>query len=395
MTVNRVLLTNIGLLCGAFVLALWSVNVNALPSRTIPNIVSNSLGLFYVLGPALGLIGAKEMARFKGLVRSRTSGILIGRIAFRSLGYAAVFGILAPSIYLVAQLLTTGSFNLSTDLIMGALTICLQSMTWIAFGAALGLYLPAVVAAALGLFVPFILAAYPVTMGNVAWRQMFGQPYTSCCSVSQQIDPILWKSSILVLGSILAGAFILVLTFNRRQKPVLLTKFFSIVVLGLVACAGYGVAKQGNYDLAVPRPEDAMRCEGDICLWPETPAEQRVANERVWNSLGVRGYRLVDTELVSDRHLLFARTSDEREVRKHILTQLLVHEPELKNSRSCWSSEDGELSLADALPDLELEDLESAVLTSSGKWRGLHGTNQGIDVRMIARHVNRECQGQW
>lgn len=392
---NRVFVANLALLGGGILLALWSINLNSMPVSTTSNIVSNSLGLFYVLGPVLGFIGAKEMGRFKDFLGACPSGRIVGRIAFRSLGYVVGLGILMPLAYLLAGLSTVPIIDLSLDLLMGVVTIGLQAATWSAFGAVLGLYLPTVVAAALGLFVPFVFAAYPVSMSNVAWRQMFGQPYTSCCSVSQEIDPILWQSTAWVLGSVLASALILLFTFRGTKKFALYAKIFAVLILGFCLSAGYSVGAKGNYNSAVLRSAESMLCEKDICAWPETPEAQRAVNTRIWRSLGIHGYRLVDSEVANNEEdILFPRTADENEAKKIILTQLLSHEPELKNTDSCWDSENGKLSLAEALPDMGLNDLDTVLLTPSGKWRGLHGTNDGVDVRAIADRVNRECQGR-
>ena len=220
---NRVFVANLALLGGGILLALWSINLNSIPVSTTSNIVSNSLGLFYVLGLYWDLSALKKWY-FKDFLGACSSGRIVGRIAFRSLGYVVGLGILMPLAYLLAGLSTVPNIDLSLDLLMGVVTIGLQAATWSAFGAVLGLYLPTVVAAALGLFVPFVFAAYPVSMSNVAWRQMFGQPYTSCCSVSQEIDPILWQSTAWVLGSVLASALILLLRFAEPRNSLFMPR---------------------------------------------------------------------------------------------------------------------------------------------------------------------------
>lgn len=61
----RINALNVALVLAASVLGLLSITLNANPVPTQDNAISNSLALYYSLGPILGFIGAKEMARFR------------------------------------------------------------------------------------------------------------------------------------------------------------------------------------------------------------------------------------------------------------------------------------------------------------------------------------------
>lgn len=65
---SRINAINVALVLAAAALGLLSIALNANPVPTQDNAVSNSLAIYYSLGPILGFIGAKEMARFRSFL---------------------------------------------------------------------------------------------------------------------------------------------------------------------------------------------------------------------------------------------------------------------------------------------------------------------------------------
>lgn len=129
-----------------------------------------------------------------------------------------------------------------------------------------------------------------------------------------------------------------------------------------------------------------------MCYWRETPSEQVDANRKVWESLGVTTYRLIDAEPQRDGDIWLAHSNQQQEVKRALLVELLSNEPALKGAPSCWGTPQEPVSVAESLPDLTEEELERATLTPSGQWRGVHGTNEGVDVKFILNRANSECR---
>ena len=391
---TRINALNVALVLAASVLGLLSIAPNANPVPTQDNAVSNSLALYYSLGPILGFVGAKEMARFRSFFKSRGSVRDVFKVWLRSLALPLLLAVVVVLAYLAVQLANIGYVESGRFLATGLVFIALHGVAWLSLGATLGLYLPAIVAIAVGLLLPYILVAYPVSLSNVAWRQMFGQPFSSCCQVSQSVDPILWKASALVLGAICVCSLLLIAAFHGNWLPGLPAwplRLAAIVLLGVSCGLGYGIAQDGNYDSAMPRPQKHMICEGAVCYWRETPSAQVDANRKVWGSLGVTTYRLIDAETQRDGDIWLVRSSQQPEVKHALLVDLLSNEPVLKETPSCWGTPQEPVSVAESLPDLTEEELERATLTPSGQWRGVHGTNEGVDVKFILDRANSEC----
>ncbi|MBC2681258.1 ABC transporter permease [Corynebacterium sp. 4HC-13] len=297
-----------------------------------------------------------------------------------------------PIVFMLYELLSIGHVDSVSTVLLGVAFTVVHAVTWMAFGMALGLYLPFAIAVAAGLFIPFVLTAYPLSSSDVAWRQMFGQPYGSCCSVSQFIDPVLWIPSAMVLGSIFVWSLLFICSYRGIKFRDWIIRASSVVVLLLFVVTGYFYGSTGNYDSAISRPTSAMICEQNICFWPETPEQEVKANKNVWNSLGVQGYRLEDADLESNQVIKFSRSSDEQVVKSDLMMDLLRHEPALQKIESCWAVETDDYSLAESLPQLSLDVMESIALDSSGKWRGRNGTNEAIDLEKILLQAQKECQ---
>lgn len=394
---TRINALNVALVLAASVLGLVSVALNTNPVLTQDNAVSNSLALYYALGPILGFIGAKEMARFRSFLESRGSVQDVFRVWLRSLALPLLLAVVVVLAYLIVQLADISYVESARSLAMGLAFIALHGVAWLSLGATLGLYLPAILSIAVGLLLPFILVAYPISLSNVAWRQMFGQSFGSCCQVSQSVDPILWKASALVLGTICVCSLLLTAAFHGNRLRGLFVRpirVAAVVLLGVGCGLGYGIAQDGNYDSAVPRPQEHMICEGALCYWRETPSEQVDANRKVWETLGVTTYRLIDAEPQRDDDIRLARSGQQSEVKHAILVELLSNEPALKGAPSCWSTPQDPVSVAEALPDLTENELERVTLTPSGQWRGVHGTNEGVDLKFILDRANSECWGR-
>ena len=394
---SRINAINVALVLAAAALGLLSIALNANPVPTQDNAVSNSLAIYYSLGPILGFIGAKEMARFRSFFKSRGSVQDVFKVWLRSLALPLLLAVAVVLAYLAVQLADIGYVESAQSLATGLVFIVLHGVAWLSLGATLGLYLPAIVAIAVGLLLPFILVAYPISLSNVAWRQMFGQSFGSCCQVSQSVDPILWKASALVLGAICVCSLLLTAAFHGNRfrglfvRPI---RVAAVVLLGVGCGLGYGIAQDGNYDSAVPRPQERMICDRALCYWRETPPDQVGANRKVWETLGVTTYRLIDAEPQRDGDIRLARSGQQSEVKHAILVELLSNEPALKGAPSCWSTPQDPVSVAEALPDLTEKELERVTLTPSGQWRGVHGTNEGVDVKFILDRANSECWGR-
>lgn len=394
---TRINALNVALVLAASVLGLLSVALNTNPVLTQDNAVSNSLALYYALGPILGFIGAKEMARFRSFLESRGSVQDVFRVWLRSLALPLLLAVVVVLAYLIVQLADISYVESARSLAMGLAFIALHGVAWLSLGATLGLYLPAIVSIAVGLLLPFILVAYPISLSNVAWRQMFGQSFGSCCQVSQSVDPILWKASALVLGTVCVCSLLLTVAFHGNRLRGLFVRpirVAAVVLLGVGCGLGYEIAQDGNYDSAVPRPQERMICDRALCYWRETPPDQVGANRKVWETLGVTTYRLIDAEPQRDGDIRLARSGQQSEVKHALLFELLSNEPTLKGAPSCWSTPQDPLSVAEALPDLTEKELERATLTPSGQWRGVHGTNEGVDVKFILDRANSECWGR-
>lgn len=161
--------------------------------------------------------------------------------------------------------------------------LSLGIVSWTFFGAALGLWLPPLIAVVGALLLPFLFLVMPFGWQPLWLRHLTGVPL-DCCSTSDVFDVRVFMGSFLVLVSL----FLLTIAAIAVRLGPYRAPFLAPVVVCLVASICL-VAAVRSVDVLGPLPvssRDAseLHCENEVCLWPEDQEFLNV-NQEVWESV--------------------------------------------------------------------------------------------------------------
>jgi hypothetical protein len=164
-----------------------------------------------------------------------------------------------------------------------ALMLLTNVLTWTFFGGALGLWLPPVFALAGALLVPFLFLTLPFGWEPLWIRHLTGVPL-DCCSTSDVPD------GRVVLGSLLTMLAVSLWTLAAtavRLGPYHV-KVIAPIAMFLAGGLGLASAVQSVHTLgpipAVARNTSALRCDREVCVWPEEQSVLAV-NREAWSSV--------------------------------------------------------------------------------------------------------------
>lgn len=382
---NKNFLTNCALIVGRFILAIILDVARPQESFLSPqSALATTWELFVVLGPILGFISAREASRFRLFVEQRPFSLIIPRIWLRSIAPFQVLSFLLALGYFITE------DGFATDLWRLGIFFCaLHIFIWSLVGAVLGLFLPFLVALPLALFLPFALLAYPPALNNPAWRYMFGQAGGICCEVDQSLDPLFIRASSIMLITLVVASVLALAAKTTSQALKLSLLGASAILLVAGGSTSYVQASDGNYYMTVQRNQSEMICSATDCVWPETPPEYVEANRQAANSLGLHNAFFVDkTEpepASKPNNFNLVHITDIDELRNYIIGQRLSRDSELAQMDSCWSDDDGPVSVAHAITDVSPDVLHAATLDAAGHLR------TDIDRTALRNAVNSGC----
>lgn len=367
-----------------FALGLWLQRLNTGSPTNSDDAIGHSTAIFVGLGPALSVVAALQLSRFRVFCRHRQNIRDVLKISVRSTGPSAIL-----SAFLSLGTLSINGALGSARLPYAVLIHFLLISVFTLLGIALALYLPRAIALTFAAFLPFVLATYPPAISSPEWRHLFGQSDTSCCTIDTSLHPLMLQSSLLSLGTITIALFALIIVFVQANRARVLG-FASAFVLTMVGTGlAFHLASPLGYEAATPRDRSELQCSEGACTWPETPHDVTAINVEAAKSLRLTDVPLKDFSTWGDSYLSFAYTDSLHQARQSLLYQLAWQDPQLRSAKSCISDESGRaFSIADLVDGLPAATIERALTQPDGTLRPV----ESFDRQALSQEANSVCE---
>ena len=218
------------------------------------------------VGPFVALVSAWESRVLIALwgrlpVRRSWPAILIGRITPQVVGGCLIMAI--------AYVERTGSgIGDSSTTVAFYVLSAVSVVAWSVFGAALGLWLPTVVALPVSLILPYLAMTYPISWSPLWLRHMTGVLF-DCCSTSDQVSGAAVRASLLVLAALITLS-LMFLELRLGPSTPRFGRAASLLLASVgLTIGGVSSARELGAFPTELRSAGELVCERDVCVWPE------------------------------------------------------------------------------------------------------------------------------
>jgi len=230
------------------------------------------------VGPFVALVSAWE---------ARVLLAVWGRLPVHRSWMRVVAGRVTPQVLTGCGIMTVVYVErLRDDLLHSSTTLAFYAISiaavlaWSVVGAALGLWLPTVIALPAALVAPYLAMTYPASWTPLWLRHLTGVLF-DCCSSSDRVSPAAVLASLLMMGALIGLSLAALEVRLGPSKPRLDRVALMVVATVSLAVAGVSSARALGALPTEARPASELVCERNVCVWPE---ELGVidANSRAW-----------------------------------------------------------------------------------------------------------------